>query len=184
MINSILRGCTGLFLVGILCACAARDVTYSRTNPLDFEGKFQDTAGEALSQVMWDEAKVITLTHKDGEFTPMIVDMQKGKPYILKVINEEDSTVSFRAPEFFNNVSVSKISGTGYYTDAVPELENPLLVSFIVAPLGEREVRLVPLNEGSFQFENAFPSLSIMEFQFAPFSRAATMGTVGAFTIE
>jgi len=184
MINSVLRVFTGVILVSILAACVAQDVTYSRSYPTSFEGKFQDSVGDQASLAMWADAKVITLTHKDAEFTPMIVNLSKGKPYILKVVNEEDRTVSFRAPDFFNSASVTEISSTGYYTDTMPKQVNPLLVSFIVPPMGQREVRFVPLAEGRYEFENAFPGIMIGDLQFAPFSRSATMGTVGSFSVE
>lgn len=184
MIKSVLRVFTGVILVSVLAACAGQDVTYNRTYSLDFEGKFQDADAEQASLAKWDNAKVITLTHKDAEFTPMIVNLSKGKAYILKVVNEEDRTVSFRAPEFFNNASVTEISSTDHYTDTLPKQVKPLLVSFVVPPMGQREVRFVPLNEGRYEFENAFPGIMIGEFQFAPFSRSATMGTIGAFSVK
>lgn len=175
---------SAVVLVGLLGACAARDVTYSRSYPLSYQGGLSDETGDIASAAAWDNAATITITHKDSEFSPMYVGLKKDTPYILKIVNEDDRTLSIRAANFFANSSVASISQTAHYSNDLPAIEKPLLKSFIVSPKGEREVRVVPMGEGSYEFDNGYPAMIIGEFQFAPWSRAASMGTVGAIVVK
>ncbi len=181
---TVMRLCMGLATVGMLGACAAKDVAYSRSYPTSYEGALSDASAQAASSADWSTAQEIVVSYKDGEFDPMYVRLHKGKPYVLKVVNENDKTVSFRASEFFANASVASINATSYYKDELAQIEKPLLKSFIVAPNGERTVRFVPLTEGRYDFDNAYPGFFLWDLQYAPWGEGATKGTAGMFVVK
>ncbi len=175
-----------------LSACAETDVVLNHSYVTDF-GSYQDSdytaehadaTGEKAANANWANAHKVTLSLRQNEFSPMIVHLKKGEPYSITVKNNDNNVVSFRADEFFANSSVAQLSEAKHEDDMLPAAEKPLLVSFVVPPMGERTVNLIPVMEGRYEYEDASPGLYFVQWGVAPFSRAATLGTAGVFIVE
>ncbi|SCA57161.1 exported hypothetical protein [Candidatus Terasakiella magnetica] len=175
-----------------LSACAERDVAYNSVFVTDF-GTYKDAfdvrnhadaSGEIAEAAAWNDARNVTLTVRQNEFSPMIVHLKKDVPYVIKVVNKDQNSVSFNAGEFFENTSVDSINEAMYEDETYPARAKPQLKSFVVPPKGERMVKLVPVLEGRYEFEDNAPGFFLPNFSFSPWSRAATMGTSGVFVVE
>ncbi|WP_135081177.1 cupredoxin domain-containing protein [Terasakiella sp. SH-1] len=165
-----------------LTACAERDISYEKSFITDF-GSYQPTQyvnTDALDKTAWNETRQITLTVRQNEFSPMVVRLKKDVPYTIRVVNQDKNTVSFDASDLFENSAVAELSEAASY----PARSKPLLKSFVVPSNGERMVKLVPVLEGRYEFEDNAPGLFLLDLVFSPWSRGATKGTSGVFIVE
>lgn len=182
----------GLALVGAvgLTACAERDVAYNTPYVTDF-GSYSDSNApstyEGSSVAMaakWDGARDVTLTLRQNEFSPMIVHLTKGEAYNLTVVNKDKYAVSFKAEDFFENVSTANLSEVKAGDDVFEELKAPDLISFVVPAQSQRTVKFVPVLEGRYEFEDGAPGLMFPSWHLSPYSRGATQGSIGVFVVK
>lgn len=106
-----------------------------------------DTATAATVKAEdWDKADVAAIRIRQGNFAPMIVHADKGKPTILRIVNGDDGFHTFRAPEFFDNISIAKVTrGT--------DQDGPGCHSLITIPANKTvEIHFVPLRDGRYEF--------------------------------
>jgi len=96
----------------------------------------------------WSKAEVVNISIDEGIFEPALIELFSGEPYILRIENKEDFPSWFRAPSFFNDVSVRKIV---YQNKEVPGkcLEAIAMPSKAVA-----EVHLVPTIVDDYEFQD------------------------------
>lgn len=94
----------------------------------------------------WDKADVAAIRIRQGNFAPMIVHADKGKPTILRIVNGDDGFHTFRAPEFFDNISIAKVTrGT--------DQAGPGCHSLMTIPANKTvEIHFVPLRDGRYEF--------------------------------
>ena len=184
----------GLALAAVvgLSACAEKDVVLNASYVTDF-GEYQDSdylgnhadaEGKKADGVNWTDAKEVTLTIRQNEISPMIIHLKKDVAYKVKIVNKDVDTVSFSAPEFFENVAVSSLSEAKNGEEMLPAATKPLLMSFVVPAKGERTVNLVPVLEGRYEFEDGAPGIFFNQWQLSPYSRGKTMGAIGLFIVD
>lgn len=184
----------GLALIAAvgLSACAERDIALNASYVTDF-GSFQDndyvgdradSTAEKAGMAQWNDAREVTLTLRQNEFSPMIVHLKKGVPYVVTVKNNDLDAVSFSAQEFFANASVSHLSEATHEEEVFAAAEKPVLVSFVVPPKGERQIKVVPVMEGRYEFEDGAPGIFFNQWHLSPWSNGATMGTSGVFIVD
>lgn len=61
----------------------------------------------ASAAVDFAKAKVVEVTLSNFEFTPSVIDLQAGTPYVLKIVNRASGGHNFTAPEFFAAAKVA-----------------------------------------------------------------------------
>jgi hypothetical protein len=109
-----------------------------------------------LDQVNWSEAEVIEIRIRQGQFTPSLLRMRQGLPYILRVANADNTSRTFSASEFFNAVAVRGV--------LVGETENvrpcPSAVSIPAREVAE--IHLLAARDGRYTFEDSSFTLPFM----------------------
>ncbi len=159
-VTAALAGCSGGFFP-----------TYFNDDPVS-------NSAEIVAAADWETAKTVVIDMRQNSFTPAVVRLTQGQPYILVLENRDDVTHVFAAKEFFRTTAVRQI-----VTD---DKETPVhrLSTVSVLPSEIKEVYLVPLRDGWFSFEGADPGLNIAGISLSPFSRGAIHGMVGNFVVE
>jgi|SaaInl8_200m_RNA_FD_contig_21_3176347_length_629_multi_5_in_0_out_0_1 uncharacterized cupredoxin-like copper-binding protein len=99
-----------------------------------------------LVGVDWEKAEKETIRVHRGEFTPLITYLKKGRPYILRVENTDDSAHAFRSYGFFDAIALEKATVDGKVMDrkcfAVVDLE----------PGQSAELHLVAVRDGRYKY--------------------------------
>lgn len=106
---------------------------------------------EAALQVKpadWEKAEVAAIRIRQNHFSPMIVHATKGRPTILRIVNGDDGFHTFRAGEFFANISVAKVvRGT--------DEDGPGCHGLVTIPAHKTvEIHFVGLNDGRYEFQD------------------------------
>ena len=97
----------------------------------------------------WSKAETITVSYKDRAFSPGLIEMWHGKPYILRIENEENFPHWFRAVDFFRDSAITK----AVYNNQ--EASSKCLESLALAPSSSAEVHLVPVAANDYEFEDS-----------------------------
>lgn len=121
---------------------------------------------ETAKAADWKTAMVVQETIKDEIYQEGLLNLQVGKPYILRVTNEDTLARSFRAPDLFNASSVLKVVHDG------ADVEVPCLQAVAVAPKKTTEIHLVPLEVGSFDYYETFMQIPVL-------TQVTTNGSIG-----
>lgn len=102
-----------------------------------------------LDKAAWDEADVVSVRIRQGEYVPMLIELETGRPYILRLLNGDDDNHVFRSKEFFANVSMAGVAR------GADEMEHVCFTSLLVPPGKSTEMRFVPLRDGHYDFFDA-----------------------------
>lgn len=104
-------------------------------------------AAPAAAAVDWSLAFTRTLRVRQNEFTPLVLTLRTGQPYILRLENGDDAGRAFSAPDFFEAVAVKSLTPAG------PGFEPGAALSAIDLPPGQtRELAFVPVRDGYYAF--------------------------------
>ncbi len=113
-------------------------------------GKCDIEVARQLTKKDWGRADVVAIRMRQNEFTPMLVEFQSGKAYILRLVNGDEWAHRFKSPEFFEAVSVAGITEGS-------EEQSDVCTSLVTIPAGKSsEVRFVPLRDGHYEFVDEF----------------------------
>jgi len=101
----------------------------------------------AAAAADWSLAFTRTLRVRQNEFTPLVLTLRTGQPYILRLENGDDASRAFSAPDFFEAVAVKSLS------PADSGFEPGAALSAIDLPPGQtRELAFVPVRDGYYAF--------------------------------
>lgn len=105
----------------------------------------------AMGGVDWAQASVVDVRIRQDEFSPMVIGLERNRPYVLRFSNGDDSPHTFYAPQFFATAAVDRVR--------VGDAEQPqrCSASVRVGPGDTTEVWLVALADGRYPFRD--PSL-------------------------
>lgn len=133
------------FLVCIaLSSCA-----YSPENYFNSGRLCSKPYGVHLQGVDWQQAKKLNLRIRQGEFLPVYMRLMQNKSYVLAIENADDISHTFRAIDFFKAVAVAGVSVGGGNFKKVSCLKG------VSIPAGKiTEVRLIPVRDGFYEFED------------------------------
>jgi hypothetical protein len=108
---------------------------------------------EALAKVDWRDARAIEVDISSGEFSPMILDLRRGRPYRLIIANRDSRSRVFHAASFFHRAALADVrEGSKVVSD------DACIEKITLPPGGVREARLVPLQSGRYELgESALP---------------------------
>ncbi|MEO5336540.1 MAG: cupredoxin domain-containing protein [Magnetospirillum sp. WYHS-4] len=134
-----------------LAAIVALGLAACETNGTARGGLFGgcDTGtARGIEAEVWEKADVAAIRIRQGNFSPMVVHAAKGRPTILRIVNGDDEFHTFKAPEFFRNISIAKVTrGT--------DEDGPGCHSLLTIPAQRTvEIHFVPLNDGHYEFQD------------------------------
>ena len=136
-----LLGLAGFLVLG---ACAARD-------PGGYGLLAYDCADRAaLADQDWETAQTVQLSVRHGEYTPMVVGLQRGQAYVLQIKNGDDYNRRFHAPDFFRAVALKGVRVAGGAEDTTA-----CIAGLGLPAGGVVEARFVPVRDGRFRFEDS-----------------------------
>ena len=103
---------------------------------------------EALKRVNWTRGPEINVRIRHDEFSPMVIRMRQGWPYVFRLRNRDHTGHTFWADSFFRRVAVIRKSVGGEVE------EQPCFGSVWVPPRQTVEMRLVAVVDGHYEFED------------------------------
>ena len=120
-----------------------------------------DVNKEAVKHINWTKVPVVNLRVRHDEFSPMVIRLRQGWPYVFRIRNRDDEGHVFKAHEFFRNVAVIQSSVDGEVED------NPCLRALCLSPGKTAELRLVASVDGYYEFED-LPFFALTGFYDGP----------------
>ncbi|NQV84557.1 MAG: hypothetical protein HQ494_12125 [Rhodospirillales bacterium] len=116
---------------------------------------------EAVKYINWTKVPVVNVRIRHDEFSPMVVRMRQGWPYVLRIRNRDNEAHSFKAYDFFKNVAVIQSSVQGEVID------NPCLLALWIPARETAELRMVASVDGYYEFED-LPFFALAGFSSGP----------------
>lgn len=150
-------------MMAALTACAVGE----GGNDFAASGCVNDS-NERLDGIDWKAAYHVDMRIRQDSFSPMIVNMVENSPVVLRITNVDDDRHILRSSAFFRSVALDSI----IIGDEVNN--DPCIDAITVSPHSTVEVRLMPVREGHYDFEDS----SILV------SRLTLAAAVGVFVIE
>jgi uncharacterized cupredoxin-like copper-binding protein len=114
-----------------------------------------DDAPRRAAAANWGAARVVTVALDDYAFRPERLELRRGQPVRLRMVNEGSRAHDFTAPAFFRSVAIRPGDPLG----------TPLLVAggSVDVPAGEtREVALLPLSAGEYELTCVRPLHAVL----------------------
>ena len=119
----------------------------------------------AVKSVDWNAAKVIDITLFDNHFTPMLLNLKKGAPYVLRITNKEPGTRLVVGSDFLDSLAIHSVSGAEEIT------ETSVVRSLSLQPQQPRVIKAIPMKSGRFEFRRAgHLHMATLAGVFEPFS--------------
>ena len=132
-----------------LGACAPSDVIQGPEAVRLAGAVAPDAASAAVEAADWEKAIALAVRMRQGDFNPMVMQMRVGFPYVLTIENADAEACAFKAPEFFASSAVKSLEPLD------PPFEpGDTLVSVLVEPGQTRTVRLVPMKDGTYTYDD------------------------------
>jgi hypothetical protein len=143
---------SGAIIAGLgllVAACASTDGAYSGIP----QPSCGDEPEKRLSFVDWRDSREIDIRIRLGDFWPMVLELHRDQPYLLRITNVDAESRIFSSPDLFKVVYLRSVSIDG----RAPEY-NPA-DGLRLPPNSSAEVQLVALCGGRFEFrESWFPT--------------------------
>ena len=165
-----------LFLViGVLVsACTEKNIYANLTSRY-----YLSDQQEIIEAADWEAAKTVEIRIRQNEFSPTIIRLRQGEPYIMLVENRDDITHMLVAEEFFKTVAIHKI------LSQTLEISKVNLIGLHLNPGEIKEIHFIPARDGWFDFEGGHgPGIFATDYIFSPLSLGVIKGMVGSFVVE
>jgi len=130
--------------VAMLSGCGLSDKPVQTKFYADCEDHSKTT-----EQVDWSKAETITVFYKDRSFSSALIEMVHGKPYVLRIENNEDFPHWFRAVDFFRGSVITK----ALYNNK--EAPSTCLEGLALGPSSHAEIHMVPVTVDNYEFEDS-----------------------------
>ncbi|MBC8337261.1 MAG: hypothetical protein H8E39_01085 [Alphaproteobacteria bacterium] len=121
----------------------------------------KEVSKEAVKRINWTKVPEVNVSIRHDEFSPMVIRLRQGWPYVFRIRNRDDDGHAFKAYEFFKNVAVIQSSVEGEV------LDNPCLSALWVPSRQTAELRLVAAVDGYYEFED-LPFFALTGFYDGP----------------
>lgn len=102
----------------------------------------------AEAKINWARVPEIELRVRNGEYSPMVMSLKQGRPYVLRIRNRDDETRIFRARDFFVKNAVIAVGIEGV------RVEETCINSVTVPPRQSAEIRMVAVTDGTYEYED------------------------------
>lgn len=116
--------------------------------PADLFGKCTSVDERALKYVNWARVPVVEILVRHGEYSPMILRLRQGWPYVLRIRNRDHENRTIKSFEFFRRVAVVKASVNG------EDEEWACNGAITVPPRQTAELRIVAVTDGYYEYED------------------------------
>lgn len=127
-------------LVGtLLAACAPPDDWFGAP-----DDGFVRRADVVVDGTDWSAAETIAVTVSEFRFSPEVIRLKQGQPYVLRLTNAGVAAHRFVAPEFFRAVAVRRLR----YSDA--EAGFPVLEAVALDPDETKVLYFLPVKRGNY----------------------------------
>jgi hypothetical protein len=122
----------------------------------DLFGNCTTVDERALKYINWARVPEVNIRIRHGEFSPMILRLRQGWPYVLKIRNRDHEDRTIKAFDFFRRVAVIKASVAG-------QDEEWNCNGAITVPARQTaELKIVAVTDGYYEYEDTalpFPGL-------------------------
>lgn len=108
-----------------------------------------------LATAEWDRAQRIPVTLSEYSFTPQVLDLWEGQPYVLEIKNTGREKHYFTAEEFFRAIATRKAQ-----IPAVVEVKAPYFTALELYPGQTLELFFVAVRPGTYNLLCTIPGHS------------------------
>jgi hypothetical protein len=123
----------------------------------DGEGDCDEAPRGMRGSIDWASAETIEMRISSGEFTPMVLDLFRYRPYRLHVVNRDDTMRALHGSAFFSAVSLIAVQEGLEAVD-----DDPGCIDWITVPAeGTLELLFVPVRRGRFQLAESYLPLNV-----------------------
>ncbi|MFQ5765619.1 MAG: hypothetical protein ACE5GT_11875 [Rhodospirillales bacterium] len=99
-----------------------------------------------LQALDWDDAKRLDVHILNQRFTPRVMVMTRNTANVVRVFNDDDSTRTFRAKEFFRATAIARIVYDGR------DVAENCIDAIRIGPRKWAALHVVPLRQGNFSY--------------------------------
>lgn len=110
----------------------------------------------AEAKINWARVPDIELRVRNGEFSPMVMRLKQGRPYVLRIRNRDDKVLNFKAREFFLKNAVIAAGVEGVRTDET------CFSKINIPPRQAAEIRMVAITDGTYEYQDSFVMLPLV----------------------
>lgn len=103
----------------------------------------------AEAKINWARVPERELRIRDGEFSPMVMRLKQGRPYVIRIRNRDHEPRVFHAPKFFEHNAVVAIAVEGVRAD------NTCATAVSIEPREAAEIRVVAITDGTFEYQDS-----------------------------
>ncbi len=139
----ILRSVSFSALVLVLSACT------SSSGVVDALQYGCPRVAKHTNVTQWDKAMTLDITIQGGNFDPAGTYMTAFEPYVLRIVNKDDTARLFQDSDFFRTVALAGISIGG------TKFQESCIRGVSIGPGQTAELRLVPLKEGTYYYQDS-----------------------------
>lgn len=132
-----------MLAAGGLTACAATSGVSTFT-----AGDCKQISQRAEAKINWARVPDVELAVRNGDFSPMVIRLKQGRPYVLRIRNRDDESRVFRAQDFFEKNAVVAIGIEGV------RAAETCIAAISVPPRQSAEIRMVAITDGTYDFED------------------------------
>lgn len=109
---------------------------------------------KALKYVNWTKVPVVNVRIRQNEYSPMIIRLRQGWPYVIRIRNADDHGHVFQANTFFSRVAVIK-------TTIASEVKEETCFGAVYVPARKSaELKLVAVVDGTYEYTDSYLSIS------------------------
>ncbi len=135
----------GLSVVASLAACAAPSGV---SDILALDCKQISKTAEA--KINWARVPEREIAIRNDAFSPMVMRLMQGRPYVIRVRNCDDSTHVFRAGKLFQENAVVAVGVEGKRADET------CISAITIPPRQSAEIRFVAITDGTYDYADEF----------------------------
>lgn len=117
-------------------------------------GQCEEVNPKALKYVNWARVPEVDVRIRHDEFSPMIVRLRQGWPYVLRIRNRDERAHYFQAGDFFAKVAVIQARVAGKLT------EETCFTAVRIPARETVELKMVAVTDGYYEFEDRVSSLT------------------------
>ncbi len=109
---------------------------------------------KAVKFINWTRVPVVNVRIRQNEYSPMIIRLRQGWPYVIRIRNRDDYGHVFQANTFFSRVAVIKTTIAG-------EVKEETCFGAIYIPAQQTaELKLVAVVDGYYEYTDSYLSIS------------------------
>ncbi len=123
---------------------------------------------KALKFINWTKVPVVNVRIRQNEYSPMIIRLRQGWPYLIRIRNRDDYGHVFQADTFFSRAVVIKTTIAG-------KVKEETCYGAIYIPAQKTaELKIVAVVDGYYDYTDSYSSIS----------SAFAMGRDGVIIVE